>query len=85
MGIQEGLGNLTRLIIVDVAFDMSDEFIDGHVSILKRSGADIFVFAGVSATASHVIRLGGGDPLEPSLPSERCGCIDRHRVEPGWY
>ncbi len=56
-GIQEGLGNLTRLIIVDVAFDMSDEFIDGHVSILKRSGAEIFVFAGVSATASHVIRL----------------------------
>ena len=56
-GIQEGLGNLTRLIIVDVAFDMLDEFIDGHVLILKRSGADIFVFAGVSATASHVIRL----------------------------
>ena len=56
-GIQEGLGNLTRLIIVDVAFDMSDEFIDGHVSILKQSGAEIFVFAGVSATASHVIRL----------------------------
>ena len=56
-GIQEGLGNLTRLIIVDVAFDMSDEFIDGHVSILKRSGAEIFVFAGVSATASRVIRL----------------------------
>ncbi len=58
-GIQEGLGNgnLTRLIIVDVAFDMSDEFIDGHVSILKRSGAEIFVFAGVPATASHVIRL----------------------------
>ncbi len=57
MGIQEGLGNSTRLIIVDVAFDMSDEFIDGHVSILKRSGAEIFVFAGVSATASDVIRL----------------------------
>jgi len=56
-GIQEGLGNLTRLIIVDVAFDMSDAFIDGHVSILKRSGAEIFVFAGVPATASHVIRL----------------------------
>ena len=56
-GIQEGLGNLNRLLIVDVAFDMLDKFIDGHVSILKRSGAEIFVFAGVSATASHVIRL----------------------------
>jgi len=64
-GIQEGLGNLTRLIIVDVAFDMSDEFIDGHVSILKRSGAEIFVFAGVSATASHVIRLAAETDWHP--------------------
>jgi branched-chain amino acid transport system substrate-binding protein len=56
-GIQEGLGDLTRMIIVDVAFDISDEFVDGHVSILKRSGAEIFVFAGVPATASRVIRL----------------------------
>lgn len=56
-GIQEGLGDLTRMIIVDVAFDIGDEFVDGHVSILKRSGAEIFVFAGVPATASRVIRL----------------------------
>jgi ABC-type branched-subunit amino acid transport system substrate-binding protein len=56
-GIQEGLGDLTRMIIVDVAFDIGDEFVDGHVSILKRSGAEIFVFAGVPATASKVIRL----------------------------
>src|SRR5207302_872192 len=43
-GFQEGLGDLTRMIIVDVAFDISDASIDTHVSILKRAGADIFVF-----------------------------------------
>ena len=56
-GIQDGLGDLTRLIIVGVAFDIADAHIDGHVSILKRSGAEILVFAGVPATASQVIRL----------------------------
>jgi branched-chain amino acid transport system substrate-binding protein len=56
-GIQDGLGDLTRLIIVGVAFDITDAHIDGHVSILKRSGAEIMVFAGVPATASQVIRL----------------------------
>jgi ABC-type branched-subunit amino acid transport system substrate-binding protein len=56
-GIQEGLGDLSRMIIVGVAFDIADEHIDGHVSILKRSGADILVFAGVPTTASQVIRL----------------------------
>jgi ABC-type branched-subunit amino acid transport system substrate-binding protein len=56
-GIQQGLGDLTRMIIVDVAFDIGDEFVDGHVSILKRSDAEIFVFAGVPTTASRVIQL----------------------------
>jgi branched-chain amino acid transport system substrate-binding protein len=56
-GIQEGLGDLTRMIIVDVAFDVSDAFLETHVSILKRSGAEIFVFAGVPTTASKAIRL----------------------------
>ena len=64
-GIQEGLGDLTRLIIVDVAFDISDAHIDGHVSILKRSGAEIFVFAGVPTTASHVIRLAAETDWHP--------------------
>ena len=64
-GIQEGLGDLTRLIIVDVAFDISDAYIDGHVSILKRSGAEIFVFGGVPATASHVIRLAADTHWHP--------------------
>jgi branched-chain amino acid transport system substrate-binding protein len=56
-GIQQGLGDLTRLIIVGVAFDIADEHIDGHVSILKRSGGEILVFAGVPTTASQALRL----------------------------
>jgi len=56
-GIQEGLGDLNRLILVDIAFDINDEHLDGHISILKRAGADIFVFLGVPSTASKVIKL----------------------------
>lgn len=56
-GIQEGLGDLNRHVLVDVAFDISDEHLEGHVSILKRAGADIFVFLGVPSTASRVIQL----------------------------
>ena len=56
-GIQEGLGDLNRHILVDIAFDIADEHLEGHVSILKRAGADIFVFLGVPSTASKVIKL----------------------------
>src|SRR4051812_22139487 len=56
-GIQEGLGDLRRMIIVGIAFDIADQHIDMHVSILKQSGADILIFAGAPATASQVIRL----------------------------
>ena len=55
-GLEEGLGDLSRMIIVDVAYDISDEYLDTHVAILKRSGADILVFAGVPNNAARVIR-----------------------------
>lgn len=56
-GLEEGLGDLKRMIIVDIAYEMSDAYLDTHVSILKRSGADIFVFAGVPSNAARVIRI----------------------------
>jgi ABC-type branched-subunit amino acid transport system substrate-binding protein len=56
-GLEEGLGDLKRTIIVDIAYEMSDAYLDTHVSILKRSGADIFVFAGVPSNAARVIRI----------------------------
>jgi branched-chain amino acid transport system substrate-binding protein len=56
-GLEEGLGELSRTIIVDVAYEISDAYLDTHVSILKRSGAEIFVFAGVPTNAARVIRM----------------------------
>jgi branched-chain amino acid transport system substrate-binding protein len=56
-GFEEGLGDVARMIIVDIAYDMTDEHLDTHVSILKRSGAEIFLFAGVPANAARAIRI----------------------------
>jgi branched-chain amino acid transport system substrate-binding protein len=56
-GLQEGLGDLRRNIIVDIAYEASDAHLDTHVSILKQSGADILVFAGAPANAAQTIRM----------------------------
>ena len=56
-GLEDGLGELARMIRVDIAFDVADEHLDTHVSILKQSGAKIFVFAGAPANAAKVVRI----------------------------
>jgi ABC-type branched-subunit amino acid transport system substrate-binding protein len=56
-GVEDGLGELARMIRVDIAYDIADEHLDTHVSILKQSGAEIFVFAGAPANAAKVIRI----------------------------
>jgi branched-chain amino acid transport system substrate-binding protein len=56
-GLEDGLGQVARMIRVDIAYDLEDEHLDTHLSILKRSGAEIFVFAGVPSNAAKVIRL----------------------------
>src|SRR5882762_3011797 len=56
-GLEDGLGNVARMIRVDIAYDVADEHLDTHVSILKQSGAEIFVFAGAPANAAKVIRI----------------------------
>jgi ABC-type branched-subunit amino acid transport system substrate-binding protein len=56
-GLEDGLGEVARMIRVDIAYDMADEHLDTHVSILKQSGAKIFVFAGAPANAAKVIRI----------------------------
>jgi ABC-type branched-subunit amino acid transport system substrate-binding protein len=45
------------MILVDIAYDISDKYLDTHMSILKHSGAQIFVFAGVPANAARAIRI----------------------------
>src|ERR1700755_136537 len=56
-GLVDGMGDLARNIIVDIAYDMSDEYLQTHISILKQSGAKVFVFAGVPANAAKAIRI----------------------------
>ncbi|QOZ28886.1 ABC transporter substrate-binding protein [Bradyrhizobium sp. CCBAU 51753] len=55
-GLEQGLGKVAQNIRVDIAYDVDDQHLDGHVSILKRSGAEVFVFAGVPDNAAKVIR-----------------------------
>jgi branched-chain amino acid transport system substrate-binding protein len=66
-GIEEGLGDLNRFVVVDVAFDIADEHLDTHVSVLKQSGAEVFVFAGVPSTAARVIKLAAGFNWHPVI------------------
>lgn len=55
-GLQDGLGDTARMIRVDIAYDIGDENLGTHVSILKRSGAEILVFAGAPENLAKVIR-----------------------------
>jgi branched-chain amino acid transport system substrate-binding protein len=64
-GLVEGLGDIARMIRVDVAYDVNDQHLDGHVSILKRSDADVFVFAGVPDNAAKVIRIAAEHDWHP--------------------
>src|SRR5258707_3206579 len=64
-GLEDGLGGIARMIRVDIAYDIADEHLDTHVSVLKRSGAEIFVFAGVPADAAKVIRIAAAPNWHP--------------------
>jgi len=55
-GLEDGLGDIARMIRVDIAYDAADEHLGTHVSVLKRSGAEILVFAGAPANLAKVIR-----------------------------
>jgi branched-chain amino acid transport system substrate-binding protein len=66
-GIEEGLGDLNRFVVVDIAFDIADEHLDTHVSVLKQSGAEVFVFAGVPSTAARVIKSAAGFNWHPVI------------------
>jgi branched-chain amino acid transport system substrate-binding protein len=55
-GLQEGLGDWARMIVADTTFEVSDTLVDSQIDILKRSGAEILVFAGTPAFAARVLR-----------------------------
>jgi branched-chain amino acid transport system substrate-binding protein len=64
-GLEQGLGDVARMIRVDVAYDAGDQHLDEHVSILKQSGADVFVFAGQPENAAKVIRIAAEHDWHP--------------------
>src|SRR3954465_8086735 len=41
-GLEQGLGDVAKNIRVDIAYDVADQHLEGHVSILKRLGAEVF-------------------------------------------
>jgi branched-chain amino acid transport system substrate-binding protein len=55
-GLQEGLGDLARMIVSDSSFEMSDKSIDRQIDLLKASGAEIVLFDGAPALAALAIR-----------------------------
>jgi branched-chain amino acid transport system substrate-binding protein len=55
-GLQEGLGDWSRMIVSDITFDLSDKSIDAQIDLLHNSGADILIFDGAPAIAALAIR-----------------------------
>lgn len=55
-GLQEGLGDLAKMIVADITFELSDTSIDTQIDILKSSGAEILVFDGAPAVAARALR-----------------------------
>ncbi|MGX9425394.1 MULTISPECIES: ABC transporter substrate-binding protein [Bradyrhizobium] len=66
-GLEDGLGEIAQMIRVGIAYDLRDEHLDTHVSILKRSGAEVVVFAGVASNAAKVIRLAADINWRPTF------------------
>src|SRR4029078_1775084 len=66
-GLEQGLGDVARNITGDIAYDVDDQHLDTHVSILKRSGAEVLVFAGVPSNAAKVIRLAADLNWRPTV------------------
>ncbi|MHC2334146.1 ABC transporter substrate-binding protein [Bradyrhizobium sp. USDA 4454] len=64
-GLVQGLGDVAHNLRVDIAYDVDDQHLDGHVSILKQSGAEVFVFAGVPENAAKVIRAAADHGWRP--------------------
>src|SRR6266404_1297390 len=56
-GLQEGLGNLARMIVADTTFDLSDpSSLDAQIEVLKSSSAEILVIEVAPAVAARALR-----------------------------
>jgi branched-chain amino acid transport system substrate-binding protein len=56
-GLQEGLGDLARMIVADTTLDLSDSSsLDAQIAVLKNSGAEILVSDLAPAVAAQAMR-----------------------------
>lgn len=56
-GLQEGLGDLARMIVADTTFDLSDSSsLDAQIEILKGSRAEILMFDVAPPVAARALR-----------------------------
>jgi branched-chain amino acid transport system substrate-binding protein len=56
-GLQEGLGDLARMIVADTTFDLSESSsLDAQLVVLKNSGADILLLDVAPAFAARALR-----------------------------
>jgi branched-chain amino acid transport system substrate-binding protein len=56
-GLQDGLGDLARMIVADTTLDLSDSSsLDEQIEVLKGSGAEILVFDLAPAVAAQALR-----------------------------
>jgi branched-chain amino acid transport system substrate-binding protein len=56
-GLQEGLGDLARMIVADTTLDLSDSSsLDEQIAVLKNSGAEILVVVLAPAVAAQALR-----------------------------
>jgi len=56
-GLQQGLGDWTRMIVADTTFDLSDSSsLDAQIEVLKNSGAEILLLDVAPAIAARVLR-----------------------------
>jgi len=56
-GLQEGLGDSSRMIVADTTFDLSESAsLDAQIVILKNSGADILLLDVAPAFAARALR-----------------------------
>src|SRR3954469_18345358 len=81
-GLEDGLGDVARMIKADIAFDAADENLGQHVSILKRSGAEIFVFAGAPANAAKVIEAAAALNWRPVFMLNQMASSIANALEP---
>jgi branched-chain amino acid transport system substrate-binding protein len=56
-GLQEGLGDLSKMIVADTTLDLSDSSsLDAQIKVLKNSGAEILVFDLAPPVAAQALR-----------------------------